>query len=82
MIKRNNKTPNNNKINPALPEVKPTRYYEIKPELRERAIARKAKCIFDDLKAFCAMSNFQTGEVIDVLVEQQCSREGRYENIF
>ena len=47
---------------------------------RATCLERRADSIFDSIKTFCAVCGFQTGEVIDLLVERQIARERAIEN--
>ena len=47
---------------------------------RAACLERRADGIFDGIKTFCAVCGFETGEVIDLLVERQIARERAIEN--
>lgn len=47
---------------------------------RAACLERRADDIFDKIKTFCAVCGFETGEVIDLLVERQIARERAIEN--
>ena len=47
---------------------------------RAACLERRADDIFNNIKTFCAVCGFETGEVIDLLVERQIARERAIEN--